>query len=61
MAKIIPPSVTRLYNYIGKSNCDGNGFSFSYIDDLRFYNRSFDLNEVNHLMSNESSLGLGIV
>jgi len=59
VVKIIPPSVTRLYNYIGKSNCIENGFSFSYIDDLKFYNRSFDLNEVNHLMSNESLLGLG--
>ena len=32
----IMPSISRANNYIGKSNCIENGFSFSYIDDLRF-------------------------
>jgi hypothetical protein len=61
IAKRTAPNVTRLYNYIGKSNCKGDGFSFSLIDDLRFYNRSFDLNEINYLMSNGSTFGLGTI
>ena len=32
------PKITRYYNFIGKSNRLGNGFSSSYVDDLRFYN-----------------------
>ncbi len=59
IAKRRAPYNTRLYNYIGKSNCKLDGFSFSYIDDLKFYNRSFDVNEVNYLMINGSTLGLG--
>ena len=34
------PTINRAFNYIGKSNWNNDGYSFSYIDDLRFYNIS---------------------
>ena len=50
------PTITRLYNYVGKSNTPTNGFSWSYIDDLRFYNKSLTKDEILDLMNknNES-------
>ena len=33
------PTITRIYNYIGQADAlSGNGYSWSYLDDLRFYN-----------------------
>lgn len=36
--------------YIGKSNWPKHGFSYSFLDDLRFYNKSLDLNDIQNLM-----------
>ncbi len=35
---------------IGKSNTIGDGFSYSYLDDLRFYNKSLSQDEILHLL-----------
>ena len=48
------PSITRLNCYIGKSNVPVNGtfhYSFSYLDDLRFFNKSLTQKEINDLMN----------
>ena len=45
------PPVLRTLNYIGKSNWASDGFSYSYIDDLRFYNISLSRTQINELMS----------
>ena len=37
-------------NYIGKSNWAGDGYTSSLIDELRIYNRSLTLAEINQLM-----------
>ena len=50
------PTVTRTSCYIGKSNWAGDGYSFSFLDDLRFYNKSLSQTEILELMnSNETS------
>jgi arabinan endo-1,5-alpha-L-arabinosidase len=36
--------------YIGKSNWAGDGFSYSYLDDLSFYNKSLTQEEIVELM-----------
>ncbi len=48
------PAITRLYNYIGKSHIATNGYSWSYIDDLRFYNKSLNEFEIIRLMNQTS-------
>ena len=45
------PKFTRTNNFIGKSNWVGDGYSSSYLDDLRFYNKSLTLTEIIQLMS----------
>lgn len=47
----ILPSKIRTSNYIGKSNWAGDGFSSSYIDDLRFYSISLTQSQINALMN----------
>ena len=37
---LMPTSLNRTYCYVGKSNWANNGFSYSLVDDLRFYNKS---------------------
>jgi hypothetical protein len=37
--------------YIGKSNWAGDGYSYSYLDDLRFYNKSLSQGEIVELMN----------
>jgi hypothetical protein len=48
---ILPLSLVRNYNYIGKSYKSSNGFSHSYIDDLKFFNKSLNVTQINQLMS----------
>jgi len=45
------PSLTRKNCYIGKSYDPTNGYSSSYIDDLRFYNKSLSQIEIGELMN----------
>jgi hypothetical protein len=49
------PTITRSNCYIGKSNCFGDGYSFSYFDDLRFYNKSLTHTEILQLMNQSST------
>jgi hypothetical protein len=54
-----PVNLSRSNCYIGKSNWAADGYSYSYLDDLRFYNKSLTQEEINELMNynqNESSL-----
>jgi hypothetical protein len=45
------PTITRVNNYIGKSsNSPPDGYSFSYLDDLRFYNISLSQSQIIDLM-----------
>ena len=46
--------VTRYNNTIGKSIDPNNGYSFSYLDDLRFYNKSLTQSEIIQLMNSNS-------
>ena len=48
------PSLTRTNNYIGKSWDTSNGYSSSYLDDLRFYNKSLSRCEIIDLMKANS-------
>ena len=48
-------SITRNICYIGKSNCDGFGYSYSFIDDLRFYNKCLTQSEIIQLMNKNMS------
>jgi arabinan endo-1,5-alpha-L-arabinosidase len=40
--------------FIGKSNWAGDGYSYSYLDDLRFYNKSLSQEEILELMNYEN-------
>jgi hypothetical protein len=40
--------------YIGKSNWLGDGYSYSYLDDLRFYNKSLTQTEILDLMMSQN-------
>jgi len=44
------PPINRTLNYVGKSNLYGDGYSFSYVDDLRFYKKSLTQQEIVDLM-----------
>ena len=44
------PLINRTYCYVGKSNWV-DGYSWSYFDDLRFYNKSFTQTEIMLLMN----------
>ena len=48
-------TITRSNCYIGKSNCVADGYSFSYFDELRFYNKSLTQTEILQLMSQNST------
>ena len=49
-------TLTRSLCYIGKSHWSGDGYSKSYLDDLRFYNKSLIESEIVDLMNqNETS------
>ena len=59
------PLVNRTRNYIGKSNANSDvnnlnndGFSWSYLDDLRLYSKSLNQTEINELM-NEPQIDKG--
>ena len=43
-------TLTRSNCFIGKSNFASDGVSSSFLDDLRFYNKSLTSSEINHLM-----------
>jgi len=45
------PTLTRTNCFIGKSNWASNGYSSSYLDDLRFYNKSLTQDEIFKLMN----------
>jgi hypothetical protein len=45
------PTLTRFMCYIGKSNWSTDGNSHSYLDDLRFYNKSLSQEEILELMN----------
>jgi hypothetical protein len=44
------PRLNRTKNYLGKSNWVSDGYSYSYIDDLRFYNKSLTQSQISELM-----------
>ena len=46
----VPNNVVRSYCYIGKSNNPLDGYSYSRIDDLRFYNVSLCARQIKELM-----------
>ena len=48
------PVITRTNNYIGKSYVPTDGYSWSYIDDLRFYNKSLNEMEIIRLFNQTS-------
>jgi hypothetical protein len=45
------PSMIRVNNYIGKSNWAVDGYTDSYVDDLRFYRISLTQSQINTLMN----------
>ncbi len=49
---IMPKSFVRPNNLIGAAVSSGNGYSWSYLDDLRFYSICLNQTEINYLMSN---------
>jgi hypothetical protein len=52
--QIITPSTQSSNScYIGKSNWPDNGYSSSYLDDLRFYNKSLTQDEIIELMNSQ--------
>jgi hypothetical protein len=50
------PTLTRSLCFVGKSNWAANGYSSSYVDELKFFNKSLTQQEIISLMSlNETS------
>ena len=49
------PPLIRTSNYIGKSNWVQDGFSYSYLDDLKFYNISLSESQINDVMHSNIS------
>ena len=49
------PSLTRTQNWFGRSAFSTNGFSYSYLDDIRFYNVSLNQTEIIQLQNEISS------
>jgi hypothetical protein len=45
------PTLSRSHCYIGKSNWAGDGYSYSYLDDLKFFNKSLTQDEIIWLMN----------
>ena len=48
-----PRSITRTTNYIGKSNWN-DGYSSSYVDELKFYNKALTVAEILQEMNSET-------
>jgi len=48
---------TRSFNYIGKSFYSSHGYSWSFIDELRFYNKSLSQSEILDLMNQNEYSG----
>jgi hypothetical protein len=48
----IPKSLIRTYNLIGSAISSSNGYSRSYLDDLRFYNVCLNQSDINYLLRN---------
>ena len=48
----MPKHFVRPNNLIGAAVSSGNGYAWSYLDDLRFYNICLNQAEINYLMSN---------
>jgi hypothetical protein len=46
--------------FIGKSNWAGDGYSYSYLDDLRFYNKSLSQGEIVELMNYQNLTSMKI-
>jgi len=44
--------------YVGKSNWNGDGYSYSLLDDLRFYNKSLTQTEIIDLMNRNETPGI---
>ena len=59
MIDVLPTAPSpRTNNYIGKSNY-AEGYSYSYLDDLRFYSIALNQSQINDLMmSNETCINL---
>jgi hypothetical protein len=51
------PKITKSYNFIGKSYYPLHNYSWSFIDDLRFYNKSLTQQEILELMNQNDSIG----
>jgi hypothetical protein len=49
------PAIYRLNNYIGKSHIASVGYSWSYFDELRFYNKSLNEMEISQLMNHNQT------
>jgi hypothetical protein len=54
--KINLASIERINNYIGQSSDPNNGYSYSLLDDLRFYNVSLTQSQINVLQKEASLL-----
>ena len=50
-SNVMPSNLTRVNNYVGKSNSAMDGVSYSILDDLRIYNRCLSSAEINNLMT----------
>jgi hypothetical protein len=60
--KPVPLNVLREKSCVGKSNCvkNGAGYSHSFIDDLKFYNKSLTQNEIYVLMKESDTCGADV-
>ena len=47
---LMPKSLMRSLNYVGKSNWAGDGYSLAHLDDLRFYNKSLNQMDIQAIM-----------
>ena len=54
------PTLSRKYCFIGKSNWAINGYSSSYLDDLRFYNKSLSQEEILELVNHQNETSMRI-
>ena len=50
------PITMRTQNWFGKSPYSQDGYSHSYIDDIKFYNTSLNQTQINSIMNNEICL-----
>ena len=54
-----PSSITRTMNYFGQSNWPGNGYSSSYLDDIKFYSLSLTQSQINEQFILSGSFKVG--